>query len=40
MKVKLIDRDPVHVAYLRHTGPYGPAIGLFWMNAVAPWMAD
>src|SRR5690349_20313932 len=26
MNVKLIDREPVHVAYLRHTGPYGPAI--------------
>ena len=23
MKVKLIDREPVRVAYLRHTGPYG-----------------
>jgi AraC family transcriptional regulator len=39
MKVRLIDRDPVHVAYLRYTGPYGPSIGLFWMDAVAPWMA-
>ena len=38
MKVKLIDREPVHVAYLRHTGPYGPAIGRFWMETVAPWM--
>jgi AraC family transcriptional regulator len=36
--VKLIDRDPVHVAYLRHTGEYGPAIGRFWMETVAPWM--
>jgi AraC family transcriptional regulator len=39
MKVKIIDRPPVHVAYLRHLGVYGPAIGLFWMNTVAPWMA-
>src|SRR5688572_12053506 len=39
MNVKLVDREPVHVAYLRHTGEYGPAIGKFWMNTVAPWMA-
>ena len=25
MKVKLIDREPVHVAYLRHTGALRPA---------------
>ncbi len=37
-KVKIIDRDPVHVAYLRYTGPVGPAIGTFWMQTVAPWM--
>ena len=29
----------MHVAYLRHTGPYGPSIGRFWMETVAPWMA-
>ena len=39
MKVRLIDREPVHVAYLRHTGPYGAPIGKFWMQTVAPWMA-
>jgi AraC family transcriptional regulator len=39
MNVKLIDRDPVHIAYLRYTGPYGPAVGRFWMETVAPWMA-
>ncbi len=38
MNVKLVDREPVHVAYLRHTGEYGPAIGRFWMQTVAPWM--
>ena len=38
MNVKLIDREPVRVAYLRHTGPYGPPIGDFWMETVAPWM--
>ncbi|HEY6125656.1 MAG TPA: GyrI-like domain-containing protein [Steroidobacteraceae bacterium] len=39
MNVKIIDRPPVHVAYLRHTGAYGPQIGRFWMETVAPWMA-
>jgi AraC family transcriptional regulator len=38
MKVRLIDRESLRVAYLRHTGPYGPAIGRFWMETVAPWM--
>jgi AraC family transcriptional regulator len=38
MKVKLTDRAPVTVAYLRHTGPYGPGITEFWMKRVAPWM--
>ena len=38
MKVKLIDRQAVTVAYLRYTGPYGPGITGFWMNRVAPWM--
>ncbi|MEO8016667.1 MAG: GyrI-like domain-containing protein [Pseudomonadota bacterium] len=39
MKVKLINRAPVHVAYLRHTGPYGQGITQFWLDTVAPWMA-
>lgn len=39
MNVRLIDREPVSVAYLRYTGPYGPPVSEFWMNIVAPWMA-
>jgi AraC family transcriptional regulator len=39
MKVTLVERTPVHVAYFRYTGAYGPAIGTFWMEKVAPWMA-
>lgn len=38
MKVTLIDREPVHVAYLRHIGPYGAPISEFWRTVVAPWM--
>jgi AraC family transcriptional regulator len=38
MNVKLVDRPPVSVAYLRHTGRYGAGISRFWMKTVAPWM--
>ena len=38
MKVTLVDRNPTHVAYLRHTGPYGPGIAEFWQQTVYPWM--
>ena len=38
MKVRVADIDPVRVACRRHTGPFGPAIGEFWRDVVAPWM--
>ena len=38
MKATLIDRKPVHVAYMRHIGPYGAPISEFWQTVVAPWM--
>jgi AraC family transcriptional regulator len=38
MNVMLVDREPVHIAYYRLTGPYGPAIAAFWKKTVAPWM--
>lgn len=38
MNVRLITRAPVTVAYLRHTGAYGPGVAEFWMRTVAPWM--
>ena len=38
MKVKLIDRQPVTVAYLRYVGPPGKPVSDFWMNTVYPWM--
>ena len=37
MDVKLIDRQPAAVAYLRHVGPYGPPISQFWEATVYPW---
>jgi AraC family transcriptional regulator len=39
LNVKLVDRHPTTVAYLRHVGPYGQPISDFWMHTVAPWMA-
>ena len=38
MNVTLVDRAPVEVAYYRYTGPYGPGVGRFWFEQVAPWM--
>jgi AraC family transcriptional regulator len=38
--VSLIDMPPTPVAYHRRTGPYGPGVGRFWMDRVAPWMAE
>ena len=37
MKVKLVDRKPVTVAYLRHLGPYGDPISRFWQDTYYPW---
>jgi len=38
MKVTIVDRQPVRVAYLRHVGPYGKPVSDFWMKKVDPWM--
>ena len=38
MRVKIVNRQPATVAYLRHVGPYGREISDFWMTKVAPWM--
>jgi len=38
MQVKLIDRQPRVIAYLRHIGPYGVPIAAFWQQQVYPWM--
>jgi AraC family transcriptional regulator len=39
MNVKLVDRAPVDVAYLRHSGAYGATLAQFWQETVYPWMA-
>lgn len=38
IQVKVITRPPVRIAYLRYQGPFGPAVGRFWAEKVAPWM--
>ena len=40
MNVTLKTLPPARVAYLRYTGPYGPEIGTFWRETVAPWMIE
>lgn len=39
IEASIVERNPVHVAYLRKTGPYGPELGRFWGETVYPWMA-
>jgi AraC family transcriptional regulator len=39
MNVNIVDRPAVHVAYIRHNGPYGMPINHFWRNTVLPWLA-
>ena len=38
LNVRLIERQAVTVAYLRHVGPYGKPISDFWQKTVYPWM--
>jgi AraC family transcriptional regulator len=36
--VKIIERSPAKVAYLRQVGPYGPPVNQFWGTRVYPWL--
>ena len=38
VNVRLIERPPVRMAYLRYQGPYGPALGRFWAETFNPWL--
>jgi AraC family transcriptional regulator len=40
VKITVIERQPVQVAYLRYTGPFGEPLTRFWRANVAPWLAD
>ena len=37
MNVRLIDRQPTNVAYLRRIGPYGEPLSEFWEKTYYPW---
>ena len=38
MKVEIVERQPTTIAYLRHVGPYGEPLSVFWQATVYPWM--
>jgi AraC family transcriptional regulator len=38
MKVEVVERKPTPIAYLRHVGPYGEPINVFWQTEAYPWM--
>jgi AraC family transcriptional regulator len=38
LRVKIVERAPAQVAYLRHLGPYGPPVNQFWAARVYPWL--
>jgi len=38
MEVKVLDMPQARIAYRRHIGPYGPAVGQFWAEAIMPWI--
>ena len=38
MNVKIVERQPAHIAYLRYIGPYGEPIAEFWFKSVSPWL--
>lgn len=37
-QVKIVERQPITIAYFRHVGPYGQPISDFWQKTVYPWM--
>ncbi len=40
MNVTVTERPPVRVVYLRHVGPYGPAVAAFWQQHFYPYAAQ
>jgi AraC family transcriptional regulator len=38
MDVKVIERVPTRIVYLRYVGPYGRPLARFWQTHVIPWM--
>jgi AraC family transcriptional regulator len=40
MNVKVNDRPPVRVVYLRHVGPYGASVAAFWQQRFYPYVVQ
>jgi AraC family transcriptional regulator len=40
MKVRVIDRQPISIAYLRYVGVFGEPVARFWGNTVYPWLSE
>lgn len=40
LQVRMVELPPARVAYLRHIGPYGPALGQFWRKTFADWFTE
>jgi AraC family transcriptional regulator len=38
MNVEIVELPAINVVYMRHIGPYGPAIGAFWNTVFMPWL--
>lgn len=38
MNLRIVDLPPTKVAFLRYTGPYGPALSDFWRDTFIPWL--
>jgi len=40
VRIEISERQPVRVACMRYTGPYGEPLGRFWRHTVSPWLAE
>jgi AraC family transcriptional regulator len=40
MRIDIVERPPVRVAYRRYTGPFGEPLSRYWRNQVWPWLAE
>lgn len=38
LDVRLVERPPAQIVYLRHVGPYGPPVTRFWATKAYPWL--
>jgi AraC family transcriptional regulator len=40
VKITIVERKPVRVAFMRYIGPHGEPLSRFWRRTVSPWLAD